>query len=86
MVGGLLSDVSTGASPSTVVGAGVITAIALLLGALYPFYKGWQQSRKEARDAAAAAVNTDAEIDKLKERIKRLERSLRHLREKVNDE
>lgn len=78
MVGGLLSDVSTGAAPTSVV-AGVIAAVALLLGALYPFYKARQQSRKEADD-------TDAEIDKMKDRIKRLERNLRQLREKVNDE
>lgn len=78
MVGGLLSDVSSGATAGSVVGAGVITAIALLLGALYPFYRAHQQARKEADD-------TDAEVEKLKERVKRLERSLRQLREKVND-
>lgn len=78
MVGGLLSDVSTGAAPTSVV-AGVITAVALLVAACSAGYRSIQQSRKEADD-------TDAEIDKLKDRIKRLERNLRQLRERVNDE
>lgn len=92
-MGRLLLAVSSDAPTAA---AGVITAVAALLVALYPLYKGWSARRNSVANGetdralkASGELNDRqaAEIARLEKRVRGLERQVRqHRRDELEDD